>query len=64
VKTAIKEVRSSLESKDIGDAAKVLSKAASVISRAGSKGILHRKNVARKVARLSRAIHKAVSGTP
>jgi small subunit ribosomal protein S20 len=62
VKTAIKEVRSTLESKGVEDAAEVLSKASSVIARAGSKGVLHRKNVARKVARLSSAIHKAASG--
>jgi len=62
VKTAIKEVRSTLESKGVEEAAKVLSMASSAISRAGSKGVLHRKNVARKVARLSKAIHKAAAG--
>ncbi|HEU5360065.1 MAG TPA: 30S ribosomal protein S20 [Candidatus Deferrimicrobiaceae bacterium] len=59
VKTAIKEVRSALESKGAEEAGNALSKATSVISRAGSKGVLHKKNVARKVARLSRAVQKA-----
>lgn len=62
VKTAVKEVRSALEKKNAEEAGRTLSKAASVISRAGSKGVLHRKNVARKVARLSRAVHKATAG--
>ncbi len=61
VKTAIKEVRTSLEGKGKEEAGQILSKAVSVISRAGSKGVLHRKNVARKVARLSRAVHKATA---
>ncbi len=61
VKSAIKEVRSVLEKKNGEEAGKVLSKAVAVLSRAGSKGVLHRKNVARKVARLSRAVHKAAA---
>jgi small subunit ribosomal protein S20 len=61
VKSAIKEVRSALEKKNAEEAGKVLPKAVAVISRAGSKGVIHRKNVARKVARLSRAVHKAAA---
>jgi small subunit ribosomal protein S20 len=59
----IKEVRSALENRNTEEAGKVLSKAASVISRAGSKGVLHKKTVARKVARLSRAVRKAAPGS-
>lgn len=59
VKSAIKDVRSALETKSGEEAGKALTKAASVISRAGSKGVLHKKNVARKVARLSRAVQKS-----
>jgi len=62
VKSAIKEVRAALENRNSEEAGKVLSKAASVISRAGSKGVLHKKTVARKVARLSRAVQKAAPG--
>ncbi len=62
VKSAIKDVRSALDTKDGEGAGKALSKAASVISRAGSKGVLHRKNVARKIARLSRAVQKSTAG--
>lgn len=63
VKSAIKEVRSTLEKTGADEAGKVLSRAVSVLSRAGSKGVLHRKNVARKVARLSRAVHKATASS-
>lgn len=61
VKTAVKDVRSALENHGAEEAGKALSRAVGVISRAGSKGVLHRKNVARKVARLSRAVHKATA---
>jgi small subunit ribosomal protein S20 len=63
VKSAIKDVRSALEKTGADEAGKVLSRAVSVISRAGSKGVLHKKNVARKVARLSRAVHKATASS-
>jgi len=63
VKSAIKGVRSALEKTGAEEAGKVLSQAVSVLSRAGSKGVLHKKNVARKVARLSRAVHKAAAGS-
>lgn len=62
VKTVIKEVRTALETKGPEEAREVLSKATSVISRAGSKGVLHKKNVARKVSRLARAVGKASPG--
>ncbi|MGA7104641.1 MAG: 30S ribosomal protein S20 [Candidatus Deferrimicrobiaceae bacterium] len=63
VKSAIKEVRSALENTGAEEAGKVLSHAVSVLSRAGSKGVLHKKNVARKVGRLSRAVHKATESS-
>ncbi len=63
VKSAIKDLRSALEKTGADEAGKVLSRAVSVISRAGSKGVLHKKNVARKVARLSRAVHKATASS-
>lgn len=62
VKSAIKDVRSALETGSGEEAGKALSKAASVIARAGSKGVFHRKNVSRKVARLSRAVQNAAAG--
>jgi small subunit ribosomal protein S20 len=62
VKTAVKEVHAAVDEKNIEKAASALAAAASKIARAGSKGVLHKKTVARKVSRLSKAIHKSVSG--
>ena len=61
VKTAVKEVHAAIDGA-IEKAGEALSEAVSVIQRAGSKGVLHRKTVARKVARLSKAVHKAAAG--
>jgi small subunit ribosomal protein S20 len=60
VKTAVKEVRTVVEEGAASHAVETLSKAVSIIARAGSKGVLHKKTVARKVARLSKAVHKAM----
>lgn len=62
VKSSIKEVREALSEGDAAKASETLSEAASVIARAGAKGVLHKKTVARKVARLSKSVHKAASG--
>jgi small subunit ribosomal protein S20 len=59
VKTAVKEVRAVVAEGAAANALETLSKAVSIIARAGSKGVLHKKTVARKVARLSKAVHKA-----
>jgi len=59
VRSAVKEVRAVVEEGSAANAGETLSKAASIIARAGSKGVLHKKTVARKVARLSKAVHKA-----
>jgi small subunit ribosomal protein S20 len=59
VKTAVKEVRAVVAEGAAAHAVETLSKAVSIIARAGSKGVLHKKTVARKVARLSKAVHKA-----
>ena len=58
VKTAVKEVRTAVAG-GAADVAETLSKAVSAVARAGSKGVLHKKTVARKVARLSKAVLKA-----
>lgn len=62
VKSAVKDVQAALAGGDVEKAAEVLPAAVSVIARAGSKGVLHKKTVARKVSRLSRAAHKASGG--
>lgn len=60
VRTAVKEVRTAVAEGAVSEIGETLSKAVSTIARAGSKGVLHKKTVARKVARLSKAVHKAV----
>ena len=62
VKTVVKEVRTALSGSDAPKTGEILKEAASVIARAGSKGVLHKKTVARKVSRLSKAVHKASAG--
>lgn len=62
VKTAVKEIREVVAEGDASKAGEALSKAVSTIARAGSKGVLHKKTVARKVARLSKAVRKAAAG--
>ena len=62
VKTVIKEVRTALSGSDTPKTVEILKEASSVIARAGSKGVLHKKTVARKVSRLSKAVHKASAG--
>lgn len=62
VKTVVKEVRTALSGSDTPKTGEILKEAASVIARAGSKGVLHKKTVARKVSRLSKAVHKAAAG--
>jgi small subunit ribosomal protein S20 len=62
VKTAVKEVREVVAEGDASKTSEALSKAVSTIARAGSKGVLHKKTVARKVARLSKAVRKSSAG--
>ncbi|MBE0606008.1 MAG: 30S ribosomal protein S20 [Deltaproteobacteria bacterium] len=59
VKTAVKDVRSEIARGAGEKSAELLSKAASVLARAGSKGVLHKKTASRKVSRLAKAVHKA-----
>lgn len=60
VKSIVKDVRAQL-SESAENSGKVLSKASSAIARAGSKGVLHKKTVARKIARLSKAVNKSAA---
>lgn len=57
VKTAIKKVYAAIEAGDKAAAQAELTSAIKVIEMAGSKGIYHKNNVARKVARISKAVN-------
>lgn len=59
VKTSIKKVKMALEKSDFETAHKALSKAISIIHKACSKGVFHKRNAARKISRLMRAFNAA-----
>lgn len=58
VKTAIKKVYAAIESGDKAAAASELRSAIKVVEMAGSKGVYHKNNVARKVSRISKAVNE------
>lgn len=57
VKTSIKKVEAAVSAKDSAAAETALRAAVSEISKAGSKGVYHKNNCARKIARLAKAVH-------
>ena len=58
VKTAIKKVYAAIESGDKAAATEELKNATKVIEMAASKGIYHKNNASRKVARISKAVNE------
>lgn len=58
VKTAIKKVFAAIESGDKAAAQAELAAATKTIEMAGSKGVYHKNNVSRKVARISKAVNE------
>ena len=58
VKTAMKKVFAAIESGDKAAATAELAAATKTIEMAGSKGVYHKNNVARKVARISKAVNE------
>lgn len=58
VKTAIKKVYAAIESGDKNAAKTELVAATKTIEMAGSKGVYHKNNIARKVARISKAVNQ------
>ena len=57
VKTAVKKVEAAVANKDKETAQAELIKAIKLIETAGSKGVFHKNNVARKVSRLTKAVN-------
>ena len=57
VKTAVKKLRDAIAKKDAAKAKEALREAASVLSKAASKGVLTDRNVSRRIGRLSKAVH-------
>ena len=57
VKSSVKKVREAIEEKDIEGARKALLKTIPLIQRGCSKGIFHKNTSARKISRLTQAVH-------
>jgi small subunit ribosomal protein S20 len=53
----VRTVRASVDNKDAKGAAETLATATRELAKAASKGVLHRNAAARKIARLSHAVH-------
>jgi small subunit ribosomal protein S20 len=58
VKTAMKKVFAAVEAGDKAVALAELAAATKTIEMAGSKGVYHKNNVARKVSRMSKAVNE------
>ncbi|HEY2526300.1 MAG TPA: 30S ribosomal protein S20 [Candidatus Binataceae bacterium] len=58
VHSAVKDAVKAIESTDAASAQQELRQATRVLYKATAKGTLHRNTAARKVARLSRALHR------
>ncbi|MCR5452784.1 MAG: 30S ribosomal protein S20 [Lachnospiraceae bacterium] len=58
VKTSIKKVEAAIAANDKAAATEALRVATSEISKACSKGIYHKNNASRKIARLAAAVNK------
>ena len=56
VKTMVKKVEAAVKAGDKAAAAETLKASVSVIEKAGTKGVYHKNNVARKVSRLSKMV--------
>ena len=55
--TAVKKVEAAIAAKDAEAAKTALHAAIVEISKAGSKGVYHKKTVSRKISRLSKAVN-------
>jgi small subunit ribosomal protein S20 len=59
----VKGVTEMLAKRDAAGAAARLAQAARVIDKAVTKGVIHRNNASRKVARLAKQLHRLQHGT-
>jgi len=57
VKTAVKKAREGLAAKDVSKASDAVHSATRTLAKAASKGVLHKKNVSRRIGRLAKALH-------
>ena len=59
LKTAVKKVLVALEKGEVAQAKELLKVAEAQLARAGSKGVIHKKNASRKIGRLAHKVHVA-----
>ena len=59
LRTALKAIRASLDSKDLDGAKKALSATVSIVDKMATKGIIHRNTAGRYKSRLSARLTKA-----
>jgi small subunit ribosomal protein S20 len=58
VKTGIKNLNTVLEAKSRDESSAALKKVISTISRASSKGVIHKKTASRRISRLTKRVNK------
>ena len=58
IKNAVKAVRSAVKANDSQQAQEALQRANSVLDKAAGKGVIHKNNAQRRVARLNKAVNK------
>ena len=61
VKNAVKQVRAAVANNAAEEAREGLIRAVSTIQKTASKGVIHRKNASRKIARLARLVNQLPS---
>ena len=61
IRSTVRKLNDAITGKDAAVAKENLKSAVSVIMQARSRGVLHKRTAARRVARLSRAVHKAAT---
>ncbi len=57
LRTSAKKVLAAVEGKKPEEAKKALAEAVPIIQKASSKGVIHKKNAARKISRLARKVN-------
>ena len=63
VKGALKSLREAVASKDGARTADALKAASRTVSRAASKGVLHKRNASRRISRMAKAAARAAAAS-
>jgi small subunit ribosomal protein S20 len=63
MKTGIKKALSAIAGKETASVESATKAATAYIDKASSKGVIHRNQAARRISRLAKKAHKALSGT-